>query len=63
MSKTELKTAIAKYSNQSGEILTDQELTESSDDLLSFFALLIEADKDLMKTNEPRNYGNPDHTN
>ena len=29
--------------------------------LVNFFELLIEADKDLMKTNESRNHGNTDN--
>ena len=63
MNKTELKTLIANHSSKSGEILTDQEITDCANDLISLFTLLIEADKDLMKTHEPSTRRNPDSTN
>lgn len=53
MIKSELKTAIAEeITKQSGQILTDQELADCADNLLLFFDILIEADKELMKAND-----------
>lgn len=35
---------------------------EERNSLLDLFALLIEADKDLMKAHESRNHGNPNNS-
>ena len=51
----ELKDKLAKRLMESGQIPSEQELTDSAESLLSFFEILIEADKKLMKTNELSN--------
>ena len=60
--KDELKTAIADHIMESGQSPTEQEVTESADNLLAFFELLIEADKKLMKTDESSNSRDPNNT-
>jgi len=60
--KGELKTAIAEHMTESGQILSNEELTESADNLLAFFELLIEADKKLMKADESSNNRDPNNT-
>ena len=62
MSKAELKNIISSHiTKRTGQSPTEQELTESTDHLLAFFELLIEADKKLMKPYEPSNNGNPNN--
>ena len=41
IAKDELKTEIATHLMESGQMPTEQELTESADNLLAFFELLI----------------------
>lgn len=60
--KTELKTTIAEHLKESGQTPTDQELTDSVDNLVSFFELLIEADKRLGKTYESSDNRDPNNT-
>lgn len=59
----ELKTIISeRLQQQTGKIPTEQELTDSVDNLLSFFEILIEADKKLMKAHESSNNRDPNNT-
>ncbi len=62
IAKDELKTTIAEHMMESGQIPTEQELTESADNLLAFFELLIEADKKLMKADESSNNRDSNNT-
>ncbi len=62
MIKTELKTELAIHLMESGQMPTEQELTNSADNLLAFFELLIEADKKLMKADESSNNRDPNNT-
>ena len=55
MITNELKNTLTKHLMESGQIPTEQELTDSAESLLSFFEILIEADKKLVKTNELSN--------
>jgi hypothetical protein len=48
-----LKAELKKYLIESGQELTEQELADGSDNLVSFFELLIEADKKLKIVDEP----------
>ncbi len=54
---SELKTTLATHLIESGQIPTEQELTDSADALVSFFEILIEEDR---KSNERQNLRNPD---
>lgn len=63
MINNEIKTTLDSYFKELGQVLTDQELTDSANNLLSFFEILIEADKKLMKANDSqtqRDSDNPD---
>jgi hypothetical protein len=51
----ELKNKLAAYYMESGHIPDEQELNDSADALLSFFKILIEADKKLKITNDRHN--------
>ena len=62
MIKSELKNILAAYLMEAGQIPTEQELTDSADNLLSFFEILIEADKKLMKANDPQTQRDSDNT-
>jgi len=59
-STTELKNTLTAHLMKAGKIPTEQELADSAGALLSFFEILIEADKKLMKDNELSNLRNPD---
>lgn len=62
MSKTDLKNAIARHLiNRTGASTTDEELSECADSLVSFFEILIEADKKLKIIHEP-DRRNSNHT-
>lgn len=56
---TELKNTLMTYLMKSGQIPTEEELTESTEALLSFFEILIESNR---KSNERQSLRNPDHT-
>ena len=58
----DLKTTIAAHLIEAGQIPTEKELTEYADSLVSFFEILIEADKKLMKANESSNNRDPNTT-
>jgi hypothetical protein len=63
MDKAELKTAIAEEAlKSSGLTLTPQELDDFSEDLISFFEILIEADKKLMKADDSPTQRDSDNT-
>ena len=56
--KDELKIAIANHVKiRTEEVLSESELNDYADNLVSFFEILIEADK---KSNECQNLRNPD---
>lgn len=59
MNKTELKTTLAEYLIESRQTLTEEELTDHADSLVSFFELLIETDKKLIRANESSNNRDP----
>ena len=61
--KTEFETVIAEqWQERAGRIPTEQELTDCTDNLISFFEILIEADKKLMKDHETSNNRDPNNT-
>jgi len=61
--KTEFETVIAEqWHEQTGRMPTEQELTDCADNLLSFFEILIEADKKVMKAHESSNNRDPNNT-
>ena len=59
MMKTDLITSLAAHLLESGQVPTEEDLSEWTDSLVSFFEILIEADKKLMKTDESSNNRNP----
>ena len=60
MIKTNLKDTLATHLMEAGQVPTEQELTDYTDSLVSFFEILIETDKKLMKADEPSNNRNSD---
>ena len=45
------------------QTLTQEELADAADGLLSYFGLLIEADKKVMEKNDEHHIRNSDHPN
>ena len=61
--RAELETIISEQlQKQTGQIPSEKDLSDSVDSLLSFFEILIEADKKLMKADESSNNRDPNNT-
>lgn len=63
MKKSEINNALRKHFGTPESTPNDQEINESQTALFALFELLIEIDKDLMKSHEPPNHrdtNNPD---
>ena len=52
MARDRLIQLIGKHATDAGQTLTQEELTDAADCLLSYFDLLIEADEKLAKNND-----------